>query len=133
MICIIENYAAQILALESKRPATQLLSSWFDQNYEYRVEEGDLRYSPSKIEAVRIDGGDFDDLYLQNLKIHLVSSVFPSSIYTIDFEVDDFRRFVRIYVDHSAHGSHVKKKNEKIQHWSVVSKDEIQSRLANPK
>jgi hypothetical protein len=73
--------------------------SWFDQKFEYRIEEGDLRYEPSKIEGVRKDGGDFDDLYLQNLKAHLRASVFLPSIFNLYFETDELRRFVRIYID----------------------------------
>jgi len=41
------------------RRESQILASWFDENYEYHIEEGDLRYSPPKIEAVRKDGEDF--------------------------------------------------------------------------
>jgi len=106
--------------------------SWFDQKFEYRIEEGDLRYAPSKIEAVRRDGGDFDDLYLQNLKVHLRTSAFPPSIFNLYLETDEFRRFVRIYID-SVQSGHAKKKVEQIRQWSVISKDEIQSRISNAK
>ena len=108
----------------------QQISSWFDQNYAYRIEEGHPRYSPSKIEAVRRDGEDFDDLYLANLKRHLQLFAFPNSIFSLRFETDEFRRFVRIYID-SAQNNHVKKKREKIQIWSVIPKYEIQSRLSS--
>ena len=112
------------------RRVSQLLSSWFDQAFEYRIEEGDLRYSPSKIEAVRRDGGDFDDIYLQNLKLHLQSSAFPVNFFSLYFETDEFRRFVRIYVD-SAKSNYSKKKRDRNSHWSIISKSEIQSILAN--
>lgn len=109
---------------------SQLLSSWFDQTFEYRVEEGDPRYAPSKIEAVRRDGEDFDDLYMQNLKLHLQTSALPSSIFNIYLETDEFRRFVRIYVD-SAQNNHIKKKKiDQLHHWSVIPRGEIQSRLS---
>jgi hypothetical protein len=107
---------------------SQLLSSWFEQTYEYRIEEGDLRYSPSKIEAVRRDGGDFDDIHLQNLKGHLQSSAFPINTFSLYFETDDFRRFVRIYVD-SAQNSHSKRKKYQAIRWSIIPMDEIQSRI----
>ncbi len=113
-----------------KSRAGQLLTSWFEQNYEYRVEEGDLRYAPSKIEAVRRDGEDFDDVHLANLKRRLKSTAFPISSFVIYLEIDEFRRFVRIYID-LAHHSQIKKKGDKIHHWSIVTKDEIQSRILN--
>jgi hypothetical protein len=111
------------------RRVSQILSSWFDQAYEYIIEEGDLRYSPSKIEAVRRDGGDFDDIYLQNLKLHLQSSAFPTSMFSLFFETNEFRRFVRIYVD-LANNNYGKKKRDRA-HWSVIPKSEIQSRITN--
>jgi hypothetical protein len=112
----------------SEGRSSQILSSWFEQNYEYRIEEGNLKNFPSKIEAVRRDGGDFDDFYLANLKRHLQISSFPPSLFSIYFETDEFRRFVRIYID-SARNHNSKKKIEQLQKWSVIPKSEIQSRL----
>jgi len=90
----------------------QVLLPWFDQTYLYRVEEGDPRFESSKIEAVRKDGEDFDDAYLGSLKRHLESSIFPRSIFTLDFQVDEFRRFVRMYVDFTSNERPAKRKDE---------------------
>ena len=106
-----------------------MVSSWFDENYEYRIEEGDLRYSPSKIEAVRRDGEDFDDLHLENLRRRLQATAFPASVYSLTFETDEFRRFIRIYIDFAKH-TQGEKKADKIQSWSIVAAAEIRSRLA---
>lgn len=99
------------------------LSSWFDEIYLYRIEEGDPRYSPSKIEAVRRDGGDFDDLHLASLKRRLVSHTFPQPKFEISVETDEFRRFVRIYVDFAS-------MRDDRGVVSNVSRDEIRTRLA---
>lgn len=122
--------------METTRPKRQVLSpsSWFDENYDYRIEEGDLTSAPSKIEGVRRDGGDFDDFHLQILTNRLLAKVFPPSIYATQFETDEFRRYVRIYVDYAK--GHVKIKTKKkgeweIHSWSVVPADEIRSRLAS--
>jgi len=114
--------------LETGIASGQIIPSWFDQNYEYRIEEGDLRYEPSKIEAVRRDGEDFDDLHLQSLKLRLEQSMFPLSRFAIYFHSDEFRRYVRIYIDF-AHSGKAKGKHGKILQWSVVPKDEIKSRI----
>jgi len=116
--------------MESNGRTSQLVSSWFEQTYEYRIEEGNLRYFPSKIEAVRRDGEDFDDIHLQNLKGHLQSYAFPINIFSLYFETDEFRRFVRIYVD-SAQNSRGKRKKYQAIHWSIIPVDEIQSRLVS--
>jgi len=63
------------------------------------VEDGERDVQPSKIEAVRKDGYDFGEEYLARLKLRLESSVFPRSLFRLYFETDEFRRFVRIYVD----------------------------------
>ncbi len=115
--------------MEPERPSSQFLISWFDQNYGYRIEEGDLRWAPSKIEAVRRDGGDFDDLYLENLKAHLKAAIFPPSLFYMYFETDEFRRFVRIYID-TVHNGFSKRKKDEIS-WSVVPKNEIQFRISS--
>ncbi len=113
--------------METNGPVDQLLPSWFDQNYGYRIEEGDLKWAPSKIEAVRRDGGDFDDVYLENLESHLKATTFPPSLFKMYIETDEFRRFVRIYVD-SAHNLPTKK-DEII--WAVIPKNEIQFRISS--
>jgi hypothetical protein len=105
--------------------------SWFIQNYGYRIEEGDLRWAPSKIEAVRRDGGDFDDLSLEDLRARLKASAFPPSLFNLYLETDEFRRFVRIYIDW-VHNGNTKKGKDAIT-WSVIPVDEIQSRIASAK
>lgn len=102
--------------------------SWFDQDFLYRVEEGQIDYVPSKIEAVRKDDGDFDDGYLESLKNRLEASIFPRRIYRLFVEVDEFRRFVRIYVD-SIQNKKVGKKPEDIQLRIIVPATEIEARL----
>jgi len=92
-----------------RRSEIQMVSSWFDENYEYRIEEGDLRYSPSKIEAVRRDGEDFDDHHLENLRSRLQAIAFPASVYSLTFETDEFRRFIRIYIYFAKHAGGNKK------------------------
>jgi hypothetical protein len=106
---------------------SQFLTSWFDETYQYRIEEGNPKYSPSKIEAVRKDGGNFDDFHLTNLMRQLVSRAFPRSMFEIGFETDEFRRFVRIYVDLAVSR---KKKNE-LNSWTIIPTDEIRLRLGN--
>jgi hypothetical protein len=76
-----------------------LVLSWFEQDFLYRVEEGEREVVPSKIEAVRKDGEDFDEPYLDTLKARLEASLFPQSRFRLYFETDEFRRFARIYVD----------------------------------
>jgi hypothetical protein len=115
--------------MEAESSASHLMVSWFDRTYQYRIEQGDLRYSPSKIEAVRRDGEDFDDLSLQILKAHLRATAFPPAVFDIIFETDEFRRYVRIYVD-SAQNSHSKKRG-RLRHWAIIPKTEIQSRISN--
>jgi hypothetical protein len=115
--------------LEPERQSSQFLTSWFDQDYRYRIEEGDLRWAPSKIEAVRCDGEDFDNLYLQNLLGRLKATVFPPSLFKVYFETDEFRRFVRIYID-TAHNSFSKRKKDEPS-WSVIPKNEIQFRISS--
>jgi hypothetical protein len=100
--------------------------NWLDQNYLLRIEQGDPRYEYSKIEVVRRDGGDFDDPYLAIMKHRLETSVFPTSIYTLYFETDEFRRFVRIYVDYAV--KH-KGKDQAVTYRAIVPKDEIETRI----
>ena len=108
------------------RLESRVLSSWFDEKYLYRIEEGDPKFSPTKIEAVRRDGGDFDDYQIENLKRKLVSSSFPMAQFAISLETDEFRRFVRIYVESLL----PTRKRASSQSISVVPKDEITSRLS---
>jgi hypothetical protein len=110
----------------------QVLLPWFDQNYLYRVEEGDPRFEPSKIEAVRKDGGDFDDAYLESLKRHLEASIFPRSLYTLNLQVDEFRRFVRIFVDFGRNERQTKRKDEPALRI-IVPKNEIETRILTAK
>jgi len=107
-----------------------VFQNWLDQNYLLRIEQGDPRYEYSKIEAVRRDGGDFDDLYLTTLKHRLETTVFPTSIYTLYFETDEFRRFVRIYVDYTTNDTK-KVKNQSAANRLIVPKDEIETRIHN--
>jgi hypothetical protein len=125
----IKQKSSLAATMEPQFRSSQLLSSWFDENYEYRIEEGDLNYAPTKIEAVRGDGENFDDFYIESLKRRLQAGVFPPSLYALYFETDEFRRFVRIYIDRSNHGR-TKKKIDQIRSWSVITMDEIRSRLA---
>jgi hypothetical protein len=108
------------------RLESQVLSSWFDEKYLYRIEEGDPKYSPTKIEAVRRDGGDFDDFQIENLKRKLISTSFPMTQFAISLETDEFRRFVRIYVESLVPA----RRNTAFQSISIVPKDEIRSRLS---
>ncbi len=92
------------------------------------MEEGLPREAPSKIEAVLKDGKDFDDARLANLRRQLQNSVFPVSDYRLYFETDEFRRFVRIYVDRSDR-SVAEKKQQDQGFNAIIPKDEIEKRL----
>jgi len=111
----------------------QVFLSWFGQAYAYRVEEGDPRYGPSKIEAVRKDGEDFDDVCLDYLKRRLEATIFPRSLYILSLEVDEFRRFVRIYVDSTLNERPTKGKSETGLRRLIVPKDEIVTKINNGK
>jgi hypothetical protein len=102
------------------------LPSWFEVEYLYRIEEGVKGEWPSAIGAVRKDGKDFDDLTIAKLRSKLESSFFPKSTYRLFFESDEFRRFVRIYVD-SVQNKRVGKDEVEIE--TIVLPEEIEKRL----
>lgn len=105
------------------------LPSWFEEEYLYRIEEGVKGDWPSSIAAVRKDGKDFEDLRIARLRIRLESSLLPKSIYRLFFEADEFRRFIRIYVD-SVQNKRVGKNDVDVQF--IVPPDEIAKRLQRP-
>ena len=102
-------------------------SYWFESEYLYRVEEGRREYSPSKIEAVRKDDNDFDDASMADLKLRLESSTFPKSVYRLYFETDEFRRFVRIYVDSVQ--NKIARKTHEVDLKIIVPAGEIEKRI----
>ena len=102
-------------------------SCWFETDYLYRVEEGEKEFSPSKIEAVSKDGKDFDDATMMRLKLRLESSIFPKSVYRLYFESDEFRRFVRIYIDSVR--NKIAKRTHEIDLKIIVPVEEIEKRL----
>lgn len=104
------------------------LLSWFERDYVYRVEEGERDVQPSKIEAVRRDGKDFGDEYLAKLKLRLESSLLPRSLFRLYFETDEFRRFVRIYIDSVQ--NKVMKKGKEIDFKIIVPVVEIEKRIS---
>jgi len=104
-----------------------LSSCWFETDYLYRVEEGEKEFSPSKIEAVSKDGKDFDDATMMRLKLRLESSIFPKSAYRLYFESDEFRRFVRIYIDSVR--NKIAKRTHEIDLKIIVPVEEIEKRL----
>jgi hypothetical protein len=106
--------------------------SWFSEKYFFRIEEGLPKDTPSKIEAVLKDGKDFDDVRLANLRRQLQNSVFPTSDYMLYFETDEFRRFVRIYVDRSDRSVPDKEKRDHGFN-AIIPKDEIEKRLLDAK
>ena len=105
------------------------MSSWFEEEYLYGVEEGMQEVEPSKIGAVRKNGEDFDDAYLARLKMRLETSVFPKTLYRLYFETDDFRRFVRIYVDSVLNVKFGKKLGD-IDLKIIIPAEEIRKRLS---
>ena len=102
------------------------LPSWFETEYLYRIEEGVKGEWPSAIGAVRKDGKDFDDGAIARLKIKLESTLLPKSAYRLFFESDEFRRFVRIYVD-SVQNKRVGKDDVEIE--TIVPPEEIEKKL----
>lgn len=105
-----------------------LVLSWFERDYFYRVEEGERDVQPSKIEAVRKDEKDFDDMYLARLKLRMEISIFPRSLFRLYFEADEFRRFVRIYIDTVQ--NKVMKKGKGIDFKIIVPVAEIEKRIS---
>ncbi len=112
---------------DKKHRRFALSSCWFETEYLYRVEGGEKEYSPSKIEAVRKDDKDFDDASMEKLKLHLESSIFPKSVYRLYFETDEFRRFVRIYVDSVR--NKIEKRTHEVDLKIIVPVEEIQKRI----
>jgi hypothetical protein len=94
--------------------------------YLYRIEEGLKRERPSAIGAVRKDGKDFDDVAIARLRSKLELSFFPKSTYRLFFESDEFRRFVRIYID-SVQNKSLGKDDVEIE--TLVPPEEIEKRL----
>jgi hypothetical protein len=116
-----------IIMRDKKHRRFVLSSCWFETDYLYRVEEGEKEYSPSKIEAVRKDDKDFDDLSMMKLKLRLESSIFPKSVYRLYFESDEFRKFVRIYVDSVR--NKIAKKTHEVDLKIIVPVEEIEKRI----
>lgn len=103
--------------------------SWFDQEFQYRIEEGEPSFEPSKIEAVRKDGEDFDDGYIANLHSRMERSFFPRSKYRLEFETDDFRRYIRIFID-SPKSKILKVGKKTVFELVIVPKAEIAQQLS---
>jgi len=76
---------------------------------------------------VRKDDGDFDDESLMNLRLRLESSIFPKSVYRLYLETDEFRRFVRIYVDSAR--NKIAKKTHEVDLKIIVPVKEIETKL----
>ena len=102
------------------------LLSWFEEGYLYRIEEGVKGEWPSAIGAVRKDGKDFDDVAIARLKMKLESTLLPKSTFRLFMESDEFRRFIRIYVD-SVQNKSVGKGEVEIE--TIVPPEEIEKRL----